>query len=77
MRSEVTVKPGQRYDGKHGATRIVMPLSLPGRENSAAIRIYHEDHGSGSVVVLVHDYALNEYSRERKKEASCLPPGAP
>jgi hypothetical protein len=30
------------------------------RENSAAIRIYYEDHGSGSAVVLVHGYALND-----------------
>jgi hypothetical protein len=34
-----------------------MPFVTAGRENSAAIRIYYEDHGSGSPVVLVHGYA--------------------
>ena len=34
-----------------------MPFVTVGRENSAAIRIYYEDHGSGSPVVLVHGYA--------------------
>jgi non-heme chloroperoxidase len=37
-----------------------------GRENSAAIRIYYEDHGSGSPVVLVHGYALNGHSWEKQ-----------
>jgi non-heme chloroperoxidase len=30
-----------------------MPFVTAGRENSAAIRIYYEDHGSGPPVVLV------------------------
>jgi hypothetical protein len=37
-----------------------MPLVIVGRENSAAIRIYYEDHGSGSAAVLVHGHALND-----------------
>jgi non-heme chloroperoxidase len=45
-----------------------------GRENSAAIRIYYEDHGSGSPVVLVHGYALNGHSWE-KQEAALLAAG--
>jgi pimeloyl-ACP methyl ester carboxylesterase len=36
-----------------------------GPENSAAIWIYYEDHGSGSPVVLVHGYALNGHSWEK------------
>ena len=39
--------------------RIAMPFVTVGRENSAAIRIYYEDHGSGSPVVLVQGYALS------------------
>jgi hypothetical protein len=39
-----------------------MPFVTVGRENSAAIRIYYEDHGSGPPVVLVHGYALNGHS---------------
>jgi non-heme chloroperoxidase len=32
--------------------RITMPFVTVGRENTAAIQIYYEDHGSGSPVVL-------------------------
>ena len=51
-----------------------MPYVTVGRENSAAIRIYYEDHGSGSPVVLVHGYALNGHSWE-KQEAALLAAG--
>src|SRR3984885_5401114 len=51
-----------------------MPFVTVGRENSAAIRIYYEDHGSGSPVVLVHGYALNGRSWE-KQEAALLAAG--
>jgi non-heme chloroperoxidase len=51
-----------------------MPFFTVGRENSAAIRIYYEDHGSGSPVVLVHGYALNGHSWE-KQEAALLAAG--
>jgi non-heme chloroperoxidase len=54
--------------------RIAMPFVTVGRENSAAIRIYFEDHGSGSPVVLVHGYALNGHSWE-KQEAALLAAG--
>jgi non-heme chloroperoxidase len=51
-----------------------MPFVTVGRENSAAIRIYYEDHGSGPPVVLVHGYALNGDSWE-KQEAALLAAG--
>jgi non-heme chloroperoxidase len=54
--------------------RITMPFVTVGRENSAVIRIYYEDHGSGSPVVLVHGYALNGHSWE-KQEAALLAAG--
>jgi len=45
-----------------------------GRENSSAIRIYYEDHGSGPPVVLVHGYALDGHSWE-KQEAALMAAG--
>jgi non-heme chloroperoxidase len=51
-----------------------MPFVTVERENSAAIRIYYEDHGSGSPVVLVHGYALNGHSW-KKQEAALLAAG--
>jgi len=51
-----------------------MPFVTVGRENSATIRIYYEDHGSGPPVVLVHGYALNGDSWE-KQEAALLAAG--
>jgi non-heme chloroperoxidase len=51
-----------------------MPYVTVGRENSAAIRIYYEDHGSGPPVMLVHGYALNGHSWE-KQEAALLAAG--
>jgi non-heme chloroperoxidase len=46
-----------------------MPFVTVGRENSAAIRIYYEDHGSGPPVVLVHGYAQNGHSWEKQETA--------
>ena len=51
-----------------------MPFVTVGQENSANIRIYYEDHGSGPPVVLVHGYALNGQSWE-KQEAVLLAAG--
>ena len=51
-----------------------MPFVTVGGENSAAIRIYYEDHGCGPPVVLVHGYALNGHSWE-KQEAALLAAG--
>jgi non-heme chloroperoxidase len=38
-----------------------------GQQNSEAIEIYHEDHGTGQPVVLVHGYLLNGHSREKQE----------
>ena len=43
-----------------------------GTENSADIRIYYEDPGSGQPVVLIHGYPLNGQSWERQQRV--LPP---
>ncbi len=40
-----------------------------GQENSAAIRIYYEDHGRGAPVVLVHGYLLDGHSWEKQETA--------
>jgi non-heme chloroperoxidase len=37
-----------------------------GKENSAPIKIYYEDLGSGQPVVLIHGYPLNGHSWERQ-----------
>src|SRR6266851_10015402 len=40
-----------------------------GQENSAAIRIYYEDHGQGPPVVLVHGFLLDGHSWEKQETA--------
>ena len=37
-----------------------------GKENSAAISLYYEDHGSGKPVVLIHGYPLSSSSWEKQ-----------
>jgi non-heme chloroperoxidase len=44
-----------------------MPRITVGAENSAAIEIHYEDHGSGQPVVLIHGYALNGSSLEKQE----------
>ena len=39
-----------------------MPYITVGRENSADIELYYEDHGSGQPVVLIHGYPLDGHS---------------
>jgi non-heme chloroperoxidase len=43
-----------------------MPYITVGRENSAAIELYYEDHGSGQPVVLIHGYPLDGHSWEKQ-----------
>jgi non-heme chloroperoxidase len=52
----------------------MMPRVTVGQENSAAIRIYYEDHGLGPPVVLVHGFLLDGHSWE-KQEAALLAAG--
>ncbi len=43
-----------------------MPYVDVGRENSASISLYYEDHGSGQPVVLIHGYPLSGASWEKQ-----------
>jgi non-heme chloroperoxidase len=43
-----------------------MPYISVGKENSAEIELYYEDHGSGDPVVLIHGYPLNGASWEKQ-----------
>ncbi len=67
--SEATVVTGPGATTAGTGRRGPMPFVTVGRENSAAIRIYYEDHGSGPPVVLVHGYALNGHSWEKQETA--------
>jgi pimeloyl-ACP methyl ester carboxylesterase len=46
-----------------------MPHVTVGRENSADIRLYYEDHGSGRPVVLIHGWPLSGRSWEKQVPA--------
>jgi non-heme chloroperoxidase len=46
-----------------------MGLISVGKENSASIDLYYEDHGEGQAVVLIHGYPLNGRSWERQERA--------
>jgi pimeloyl-ACP methyl ester carboxylesterase len=43
-----------------------MPYLTVDKENSAAIDLYYEDHGSGNPVVLIHGYPLSSASWEKQ-----------
>jgi pimeloyl-ACP methyl ester carboxylesterase len=43
-----------------------MPYVDVGKENSSAISLYYEDHGSGKPVVLIHGYPLSSASWEKQ-----------
>jgi len=43
-----------------------MPFVSVGKENSASIDLYYEDHGSGKPVVLIHGYPLSGASWEKQ-----------
>lgn len=43
-----------------------MPYITVGKENSANIEVYYEDHGSGQPVVLIHGYPLSGASWEKQ-----------
>src|ERR1700716_936950 len=46
-----------------------MPYVTVGKENSGAIDLYYEDHGSGKPVVLIHGYPLSGASWEKQTAA--------
>jgi pimeloyl-ACP methyl ester carboxylesterase len=46
-----------------------MPRVTVGEENAAPIDIHYEDHGSGSVVVLIHGFPLSGRAWERQERA--------
>lgn len=46
-----------------------MPSVTVGKENSAPVDIYYEDHGSGSLVVLIHGFPLSGRAWERQERA--------
>ena len=43
-----------------------MPYIEVGKENSAPISLYYEDHGSGQPIVLIHGYPLSSSSWEKQ-----------
>ena len=43
-----------------------MPYVTVGKENSASIDLYYEDHGSGNPVVLIHGFPLDGHSWEKQ-----------
>src|ERR671929_1664946 len=56
-------------DDRHRSSmgRMSMPRLTVGTENSGAIEIHYEDHGTGQPVVLIHGYPLNGNSWERQE----------
>src|SRR5215467_11235288 len=46
-----------------------MPYLTVGKENSANVELYYEDHGSGDPVILIHGYPLNGASWEKQVPA--------
>ncbi|MDQ0796535.1 alpha/beta fold hydrolase [Streptomyces sp. B1I3] len=46
-----------------------MPYITVGQENSTAIDLYYEDHGTGQPVVLIHGFPLDGHSWERQSAA--------
>jgi non-heme chloroperoxidase len=67
---------GDGVDGRHRPwwNALVMPYVTVGRENTADIQVYYEDHGAGPPVVLVHSYLADGHSWE-KQEAALLAAG--
>src|SRR5487761_867765 len=43
-----------------------MPYVTVGKDNSAPIELYYEDHGTGQPVVLIHGYPLDGHSWEKQ-----------
>ncbi len=54
---------------RHHGCGGVMSYVTVGQEDSAAIRIYYEDHGQGAPVVLVHRCLLDGHLWEKQETA--------
>ena len=52
-----------------GADWALMATIIVGKENSTPIKLYYEDHGSGSPVVLIHGWPLSGASWEKQTAA--------
>src|ERR1035437_6586025 len=46
-----------------------MPYITVDKENSAEVKLYYEDHGTGKPVVLIHGFPLNGEAWEKQKVA--------
>ncbi|MCW7991708.1 bromoperoxidase, partial [Streptomyces platensis subsp. clarensis] len=46
-----------------------MPYITVGQENTTAVELYYEDHGTGQPVVLIHGFPLDGHSWERQSAA--------
>jgi pimeloyl-ACP methyl ester carboxylesterase len=46
-----------------------MPHITVGKENSAPVELYYEDHGAGRPVVLIHGFPLSGRAWERQERA--------
>ena len=70
---EVCVQPSRSPVPSGAVTRwtlkgiLIMALIKVGYENSTAIRLYYEDHGTGRPVVLIHGYPLDGRSWEKQQ----------
>jgi non-heme chloroperoxidase len=66
-RASQTLRPGETTHFAEGDNQ--MPAITVGRENSADIQLYYEDHGSGRPVVLIHGYPLSGRAWDRQVPA--------
>jgi pimeloyl-ACP methyl ester carboxylesterase len=56
LRLRLRAEPRRQITSEKGTT---MPYVTVGKENSAPIELYYEDHGAGRPVVLIHGFPLN------------------
>ena len=54
-----SARPAALMQAAFGQEGSLMPTVTVGRENSADIEIYYEDHGAGQPVVLIHWYPFS------------------
>src|SRR5689334_24469746 len=54
---------------RNGTRWAFMPFVTVGKENTAPIDLYYEDHGRGRPVVLIHGFPLSGRAWERQERA--------